>query len=246
MSSYKRRTCCFSQVVKPIQDFKNVASIWVLNLIHLLIIGQRTFYYNPSSSGILCLRCRFIAEYFDIKSLFNIHKIDRSSIQRWQGSSVKMAVVLLHFLVLPGVLSSGTGQWRALRTVHKEQQLQMSSLEDVLVKYIPDYYSTIVPLGAWSKENLEYFCNGKLWVCYMVLTCCLLLFSPSKFSGAGKRIALSLEANYQPLLQAIANPIVKINERLIMSWEIYCTHQIFKIGWLQPDWGEPAARMEQT
>ena len=73
----------------------------------------------------------------------------------------------LFLLIQSGVSSFETGNW-AFGARWKDQ-LDLSKLEDVLVKYIPEYHTIVVPLGDWSSQNLKFLCDGMLWVSPMAL-----------------------------------------------------------------------------
>lgn len=44
------------------------------------------------------------------------------------------------------------------------QELRLSELKDLLVQYIPDHNTTIVPLGWEEGDDLRLLCDGVLWV----------------------------------------------------------------------------------
>ena len=72
-------------------------------------------------------------------------------------------LVTLPLLTLPGVVTFEMG--KLLFGARQKEPLELAQLEDVLIKIIPGYHTIIIPLGDWSKENLKFLCNGKLWVC---------------------------------------------------------------------------------
>ena len=69
----------------------------------------------------------------------------------------------IHFLLLKKFKKLASGEYLVFAT-GQGSAVELSHLEEVLVEYIPDLFTVVVPLGDWSDENLRFMCSGMLGV----------------------------------------------------------------------------------